>query len=195
MLSHSSSFPIVLRYRALFLQSVHCILPIVLRYRALFLQSVHCILPISLRYRALFLQSVHCILPIVLRYRALFLQSVHCILPIVLRYRALFLQSVHCILPIVLRYRAHSFQSIHCPSRCAIGHISSTIVINSNVFRSSTLYTSFGPVCSIIVTSIDTNQTSYRAVVAVVERGGLTRSSDNPSTSFSRRYSKYGVLS
>ena len=37
--------------------------------------------------------------------------------------------------------------------------------------------------------------TSYRVVVAVVERGGLTRSSANPSTSFSRRYSKYGGLS
>ena len=46
--------------------------------------------------------------------------------------------------------------------------------------------------------------TSYRivvvvavvvVVVAVVERSGLIRSSDNPSTSFSRRYSKYGGLS
>ena len=32
-------------------------------------------------------------------------------------------------------------------------------------------------------------------VLVVVERSGLVRSSDNPSTSFSRRYSKYGVLS
>ena len=108
------------------------------------------------------------------------------------------------------------------PSRCAIGHFSSTFAINSNVFRCSTLYTSFGPVCFIIVafpcavmilllkipshTSVLVagsmlngrlipTVTSYRVVVAIVGRGGLARSSDNPSTSFSMRYSKYGGLS
>ena len=35
--------------------------------------------------------------------------------------------------------------------------------------------------------------TSYRVVVVVVvELGGLVRSSDNPPTTFSRIYSKYG---
>ena len=111
---------------------------------------------------------------------------------------------------------------LYSPSRWVIRHFSSTIVINSNAFRCSTLYASFGPVCSIIVAfpytvmlllfkipshtcvaaaSTMLNDrlipitTYYRAVIAVVERGGLTRSSDIPSTSFSRRYSKYGGLS
>ena len=111
---------------------------------------------------------------------------------------------------------------VFCPSCYAIGHFSSTIVINSNAFRCSTLYTSFRPVCSIIVAFPCTVMlllfkipphtsaavagsmlndrlipitTSYRAVSSVVERDGLTRSSDNPSTSFSRKYSKYGGLS
>ena len=97
------------------------------------------------------------------------------------------------------------------PSRRAIGHFSSTIAINSNAFRCSALYTSFGPVCCIIVafprtvmflllklpshTSASVTgsmlndrlipiTTSYRVVV-VVERsgGGLTRSSDNQRVS------------
>ena len=108
--------------------------------------------------------------------------------------------------------------TLFCKSHCVIGHFSSTIVINYNDFRCSTLYSSFGLVCSIIVafpctvmllllkipshTSIAVAgsklndrlipiTTSYRAVVAVVEGGGLIRSLDNPSTNFSRRYSKY----
>ena len=37
--------------------------------------------------------------------------------------------------------------------------------------------------------------TSYRVVVVEHGGGGLIRSSDNPSKSFSRRYRKYGGLS
>ena len=41
--------------------------------------------------------------------------------------------------------------SFYSPSRCAIGHFPSTIAINPNAFRCSILYTSFRPVCFIIV--------------------------------------------
>ena len=108
------------------------------------------------------------------------------------------------------------------PSRCAIGHFPSTIVINSNAFRCSTLFTSFGPDCFIIVAfpcrvmflllkilphtyvevagsmvndRLITITTSYGVVLVVVERGVLIRSSAIPSPSFSRRYSEYGELS
>ena len=48
-------------------------------------------------------------------------------------------------------YSSRIVKSFYSPSRCAIGHFSSTIVINSDISRCSVLYTSFGPVVSFTI--------------------------------------------
>ena len=80
----------------------------------------------------------------------------------------------------------------------------------SDVFMVTSSQLSAEPSCLIVETGVRCFLTlhtfialRYRAfffhnchqLVVVVERGGLVRSSDNPSTSFSRRYNKYGGLS
>ena len=114
--------------------------------------------------------------------------------------------------------------SFYRPSRCSIGHFPSTIVINFQLFplfytihrvlltcllynscismqRNAFYFWKFPSHTSVAVAGSMLNDrlipiaASYRAVVAVVERGGLIWSSDNPSTSFSRKNSKYGGLS
>ena len=102
------------------------------------------------------------------------------------------------------------------PSHCTIGHIPSTIAIISNAFHCSALCTSFGRVCVTIVafrctvmflllkflshTVADSMFNGWlipivtsNRVVVVIDRsvGCFVLSSDIPSTSFSKRYSKW----